>query len=235
VSTPAHTVIVCAPADQPLDWYTASELMDDHDLPSGTPYPWYPIRRRRLLGWFSRWSARHLTGTVRRLGAVTRAAGGRKSRLDLSLAAGTAHHSAVYRWRLWQQIARTTPAARPWSQFAALHRADPAKVPLAEAVRRFEAQPRVLAMLAHNTHPARPVTLDPNELDAYQAGEATYTALHWQRAITGDMVITADGRLLRPASGSVADRLRYLGEALAYLHRLPAHGHMIAVRVTAHP
>jgi hypothetical protein len=235
VSTPAHTVIVCAPADQPLDWYTASELMDDHDLPSGTPCPRFPVRRRRVLGWFSRWSARHLTGTVRRLGAVTWTAGGRKSRLDLSLAAGHAHHTAVTRWRLWYHAVKGTPAARPWPYFLTQHQTDPATVTYSQAVDRFEAQPRVLAMLAHNTHPTRPVTLDPNELDAYQAGEATYTALHWQRAITGDMVITTDGRLLRPASGSVADRLRYLGEALAYLHRLPAHGHMIAVRVTAHP
>ncbi|MEV4283761.1 hypothetical protein [Actinoplanes xinjiangensis] len=233
MSTPAHTVIVCAPTDQPLDWFTASQLINDHQLPPGTPYPLYPVRRRRIIGWFSRWSDRHLTGPVRRFGAVTRCAGGRKSRLDLTGAAHTAHRAAVHRWRLWQQIVRDTPAARPWSQFVADHLAHPAKMPLVETVRRFEAQPRVLAMLAYNAHPARLATLDPAELDAYQAGEATYAVLHWQRAITGDMVVTADGRLLRPASPSVADRLRYLSQALAYLHHLPSGGHLLALRVTA--
>jgi hypothetical protein len=235
VSTPAHTVVVCAPPDQPLDWFTASQLMDDHDLPSGTPVPRFPVRRRRIVGWFSRWSARHLVNAVRRCGAVTWTAGGRKSRLDLRLAAGHAHRIAAGRWRLWHQVVKATPVARPWPYFLAQHLANPAEVSYGKAVDLFEAQPRVLAMLAYNAHPARPVTLDPDELDAYQAGEATYTVLHWQRAITGDMVITADGRLLKPASGAVADRLRFLSAAMAYLHRLPSGGHLLAVRVTAQP
>jgi hypothetical protein len=235
VSTPAHTVIVCAPPDRPLDWFTASEIIDGHRLPTGTPVALYPVRHRRIIGWFTRWSARHLTGPVRRFGAVTRTTGGRKSRLDLSAATRREHHAAVHRWRRWQQVVHGTPTARPWSQFAAQHLAGPAKMPLAEAVRRFEAQPRVLAMLAHNVHLPPPARLDPGELDAYQAGEATYTVLHWQRAITGDMIITVDGRLLRPASGTIADRLRYLGAALAYLHRLPARSHLLAVRIAAHP
>lgn len=225
------TVIVCAPAGQPLDWFTASELMDDHDLPSGTPCLRYPVRRRRILGWFSRWSTHHLISAVRRYGAVTWTAGGRKSRLDLRLAAGHAHHTAVTRWRLWQQAVKGTPVARPWPYYLAQHQADPAKVSHDQAVHRFEAQPRVLAMLAYNAHPTRPCTLDPNELDAYQAGEDTYTALHWQRAITGDMLVTADGQLLQPASWTVADRLHYLRRASAYLHQLPRRGQLLAVRI----
>ncbi|MFC4071902.1 hypothetical protein [Actinoplanes subglobosus] len=235
MSTSAHTVIVCASPDEPFDWFTASEIVDTHDLPPGIPCPRYPVRRRRILGWFTRWSARHLISVVRRFGAVTLTAGGRKSRLDFTVAAGHAHRAAVARWRCWDQVVRGLPVARPWPYFLAQHQATPAKVPYREAVRRFEAQPRVLAMLAHNAHPARPVTLDPNELDAYQAGEGTYATLHWQRAITGDMVITADGRLLRPASGAVADRLHYLSQALAYLHRLPSGSQLLALRVTTQP
>ncbi|BEL05726.1 hypothetical protein Q0Z83_039170 [Actinoplanes sichuanensis] len=232
MSTPAFTVVVCAAADRPLDWFTASELMDAHDLPSGTPCPHYPVRRRRLIGWFSRWSAHHLIAAVRRNGAVTRTAGGRRNRLDLHLAARQAHRAALIRWRQWHRAVKGTPAARPWTHFLEQHRTDPDEVSYDEAVARFEAQPRVLAMLAYNAHPARPITLDPNELDAYQAGEDTYTVLHWQRAITGDMLVTADGRLLQPTSPTVADRLHYLREASAYLHRFPARGRLLAVRIT---
>src|SRR3954449_9229637 len=114
---------------------------------------------------------------------------------------------------MWAQIVRTTPQARPWRDFLAQHTADPGKVCLEEARRRFEEQPRVLAMLSYNSHPMSRVELDPYELDAYQAGEATYTVVHWQQAITGEAVLTDDGRLLESASPSLADTLRFLTEA----------------------
>jgi hypothetical protein len=101
-----------------------------------------------------------------------------------------------------------------------------------EAVRRFEAQPRVLAMLAYNTHPVARHRRDPYELDAYQAGEATYTVVHWQHAIAADTLITDDGRLLQPASASLADRLRYLAEAGTYLRGLSRRHQLLAVKVT---
>jgi hypothetical protein len=69
-------------------------------------------------------------------------------------------------------------------------------------------------------------------LDAYQAGEATYTVVHWQHAIAADALITDDGRLLHPASASLADRLRYLAEAGAYLRGLSRRHQLLAVKVT---
>jgi hypothetical protein len=69
-------------------------------------------------------------------------------------------------------------------------------------------------------------------LDAYQAGEATYTVVHWQPAIAADTLITDDGRLLQPASVSLADRLRNLAEAGAYLRGLPRRHQLLAVKVT---
>ena len=231
----SRTVIVCMPADRIIDWFSASEILDWHHLPAGTPHPRFPVRRPRLIGWFSRWSARHLVQAVRRFGAVTHAAGGRKSRLDLTAAVTRANAAAVSRWRTWAAVVRTTPAARTWSDFLAQHKANPAKVSLEEATRRFEEQPRVLAMLSYNSHPSSRVELDPYELDAYQAGEATYAVVHWQQAITGDALVTDDGRLLEPTSGSLADRLRYLTEAGAYLNRLRRSHQILAVTVAAQP
>jgi hypothetical protein len=234
-TTTARIVLVCMPPDRPIDWFSASEILDWHNLPAGTPRTMFPIRHRRIVGWFSRFSARHLVQVTRRFGAVAWAAGGRLGRLDLTAMATGANMHAVYRWRTWEQVVRKTPQARPWEDFHAQHKADPKKVSLEEATRRFEAQPRVLAMLAHNSHPLCVVALDPYELDAYQAGEATYAAVHWQQAVTGHAVVTHDGRLLEPASPSLADKLRFLAEAGKYLHKLSRSHQILAVAVAAQP
>jgi hypothetical protein len=233
VSTTERIIVVCTPAGTLLDWFTASEIIEWNDLPTGTPCTRYPVRHRTLLGWFTRWSARHLVQVVRRFGAVTDAAGGRRGRLDLPGAAYRAHLAAVYRWRLWAVVVRSTPSARTWDWFYAQHRADPRKISVVEARRRFESQPRIVAMLAHNAHPMARVALDPYELDAYQAGEATYTVLHWQHALVGDALITTEGLLLQPASASLADRLRYLRVASHHLHTLPDSAQVLAVTVPA--
>jgi hypothetical protein len=226
-----RTVIVCLPAGSPIDWFSASEILDWHSLPTGTPHPFYPVRRRRVLGWLSRWSQRHLVAPVRRFGQVTHAAGGRRARLDLTAAAAAANQHAAHRWRTWTQVVAGTPPARPWADFHAQHQADPGKLSREEAVRRFEAQPRVLAMLAYNTHPVARWQLDPYELEAYQAGQATYAAVHWQQALAGDTMITDDGRLLEPASTSLADQLRYLTQAGAHLRKLTRRQQILAVQI----
>lgn len=235
MTTTTRIVLVCMPADTPVDWFSASEILDWHHLPAGTPRTMFPIRHRRIVGWFSRFSARHLVQATRRFGAVTFAAGGRLGRLDLTAMAAGANAHAVYRWRTWEQAVRKTPPARPWEDFLAQHMADPKKVSYDEATRRFEAQPRVLAMLSHNSHPLCRAELDPYELDAYQAGEATYAAVHWQQALTGHALVTHDGRLLEPASPSLADRLRFLAEAGKYLHKLRRSHQILAVAVGAQP
>jgi hypothetical protein len=76
-------------------------------------------------------------------------------------------------------------------------------------------------MLAYNAHPVAGDRLDPYELDAYQAGEATYTVVVWQHAVAADALITDDGRVLQPSSASLADRLRYLAVAGAYVRGRP--------------
>ena len=230
------TVIVALPDGTRADWLHIVQILAWHARPAAVPHVVFPVRRRRLLSWATRWTARHLLDPVHRHGAVTHAAGGRRSRLDLPRLATLARNQATARWWTWHaHIARTAPAAKPWEHFHAEHLRDPDKLPLAEARRRFEAQPRVLAMLAYNSYPAVPHALDPEDLAAFQAGEAVYVALHWQRALTGDALITPDGHLLQPASPTLADRLRYHTDAGRVLASLSGRQHLVAVKAAPAP
>ncbi|MEV4544664.1 hypothetical protein [Micromonospora echinaurantiaca] len=217
-------VTVCFAPGEHADWFAASEKVNDLLHANGTPARRYHVRHRPLLGWLTRWFAYFLLDAARRFGAVTRAAGGRKSRLDLTGTAATAAQDAAQRWRAWNtHVAAITKPARPWEHYLAQHHADPTKVSLAEARRRFEQQPHVLAMLAH--------TLDPYELSVYQAGEATYSALYWRKALIGDALITTDGQLLLPASDSIADRFRFLNAACTYLRSLRSNARLCAIAI----
>ncbi|MFI7578288.1 hypothetical protein [Micromonospora sp. NPDC049497] len=219
-----HVVTVCFATGEDADWFAASEKINDVLHTDGTPARRYRVRHRRLIGWLTRFLGYHLLDAARRFGAVTMAAGGRKSRLDLTGTAAKAAHDASRRWRAWNtHINATTRPAHPWEDYLAQHHADPAKVTVAEARRRFEQQPRVLAMLAHS--------FNPYELSVYQAGEATYVGLHWRIALIGDALITTDGRLLMPASDSVADRFRFLNDACAYLRGLRSSARLCAVTI----
>jgi hypothetical protein len=227
-STPpaARIVTVCFNRGDDADWFAASEKVHQLMHANGTPARRFRVRHRRLIGWLTRFFGYYLLDAARTFGAITLAAGGRKNRLDLPGMSLTAANEATARWRAWHlHINATTKPARVWEDFLAQHHADPDKVPLAEARRRFEQQPRVLAMLAHpGGH-----TFDPYELSLYRAGEATYAALHWRIALIGDALITTDGRLLRPATDSLADRFRFLNDACSYLRSLHSHARLCAV------
>lgn len=223
-----QVITVCFAAGDDADWFAASEKVNDLLHANGTPARRYHVRHRVLIGWLTRFFGYFLLDAARRFGAITMAAGGRKARLDLNATAARATHEAAQRWRAFNtHIAATTHPARVWEDYLAQHHADPTKVSLAEARRRFEQQPRVLAMLAHTgSH-----SFDPYELAAYQAGEATYTGLHWRVALIGDALITTDGRLLTPASDTLADRFRFLNEACTYLRGLRSSSRLCAVTI----
>jgi hypothetical protein len=223
-----RVVTVCFAPDSDADWFHASEQVFNRLGANGTPARRYHVRHRHLVGWLTRWFGYFLLDAVRRFGAYTLAAGGRKGRLDLNATAARAAHDAVLRWRAWNTyIAATTRPARTWEDFLAQHHADPTKVSIHEARRRFEQQPRILAMLAHSGA----YTFDPYELPAYQAGEATYAGLHWRTAPIGDLLITTDGRLMAPAGDSLADRFRFLNDACAYLRSLRSNTRLCAVAI----
>ena len=221
-------VTVCFNPGDDADWFAASEKVNDLMDANGTPARRFRIRHRRLIGWLTRFFGYYLLDAARTFGAVTLAAGGRKSRLDLPGMSMIAANEATARWRAWHlHINVTTKPARIWEDFLAQHHADPDKVSLAEARRRFEQQPRVLAMLAH----AGGYVFDPYELSLYQAGEATYAGLYWRTALIGDALITTDNRIMRPASGSLADRFRFLNDACMYLRSLNDRARLCAVTI----
>jgi hypothetical protein len=49
--------------------------------------------------------------------------------------------------------------------------------------------------------------------------------------VLGDALVTTDGRLLQPSSPTLANRLRYLTEAGAYLRSVGRTGQLLAVKV----
>jgi hypothetical protein len=222
-------VTVCFNPGTDADWFAASEKVNDLMQANGVPARRFRVRHRRFIGWLTRFFGFYLLDAARKVGAVTVAAGGRKSRLDLTGMSLTAANDAIARWRAWHMyINNTTKPARVWEDFLAEHLAAPAKLSLTEARRRFERQPRVLAMLAY----AGGTVFDPYELSLYQAGEATYAGLYWRVALIGDALITTDGHLMKPASDSLADRFRFLNAACAYLRTLNNHARLCAVAIS---
>jgi hypothetical protein len=234
--TRTRNVIVALPDGTAADWLRVSQILAWHGHPACIPLTAFPVRHHRLLGLITRWSTRHLMDPARHHGSVTRAAGGRLSRLDLARLVIQARNDAAARWQTWNAfVARTTPTARPWETFATDSQKDPDAQRDDKARRTFETQPRVLSMLAYNSYPAAPHHLDPDELTAYQAGEAVYVALHWQQAITGDALVTPDGQFLEPQSPSLADRLRYLADATRVIYGLNPHQHLVSVQAAPAP
>jgi len=227
-----QVVTVCFAPGEDADWFSASEKVNDLLNANGTPARRYHVRHRKLIGWITRFLDYYLVDTARRFGAITKAAGGRKGRLDLNGGAATAATQARLRWHAWNHYMNTTTAtakpARTWEDFQAIHQADPAKLSLNEARRRFEQQPRIVAMLAYSgAH-----EFDPYELAAYQAGEHAYAGLHWRIAIVGDLLITAEGKVLKPASDTIADRMRFFNEAIKYLKSLKSSARLCAVTIS---
>ncbi|MEU4693751.1 hypothetical protein [Actinoplanes sp. NPDC023714] len=219
-------VTVCFAPDTDANWFTASEQLDELLSTNGVPVQRFHVRHRPLIGWLTRFLSYWLISAARRFGAVTTTAGGRKSRLDLDRTAAASADRAAARWRDWYtQVVAKTPTARCWEDFLAQHRAAPDDVSEDEARRRFEQQPRVLAMLAH----VGDQRLDPYELGLYQAGESAYVGFYWRVALVGDALITTDGTLMRAASSSHADRFRFLDEACAYLGALQAGTRLCAL------
>jgi hypothetical protein len=225
-----RTVIVCLPPDHAADWFTASLAVADHLHGSAVLQVRFPVRHRRILGWLAtRWTARWLLAAQRRGGAVSRAAGGRLGRLDLRLAGQAAWLDAAARWAVWRKVTGGLRQPAPWETYLRRHQAKPDRLSPHEARRMFLRQPAVAAMLAHNAIPAQRHLLDPDELDAYQAGPHAYATRHMLAAVAGDAMLTADGRWLEPASPAFTDVLAYLHRAAGHLHALPRHAQIVAL------
>jgi hypothetical protein len=229
-----RTVIVCLPPDTAADWFTSSlapspALADHVDAPIELQAR-FPVRRRPVLGWLgARWSTHRLLAPQRRRGAVSRAAGGRVARLDLRLAGQAAWLDATARWTAWRHLTRGLRQPTPWEAYLRRHQAKPDRLSLDEARRMFLRQPAVAAMLAHNAIPAQRHLLDPDEIDAYQAGPRAYATRHMLTAVAGDAMLTADGQWLEPASPAFTDVIAYLHRAAGHLHDLPRRAQIVAL------
>jgi hypothetical protein len=229
-TTKPRTLIVCLPAGT-ADVVTATAAVADHV--DGIPQLAlrFPVRHRWLIGWVTRWLTYWLVGARRRSGVVTWAAGGRISRLNLTGATGNAYLAAAARWAYWKQVTAGTREASPWEHFLRRHRADPKAMSLDEARRRFLAQPRIQAMQIANAVPGRHHHLDPDEVDAYQAGHHAYTTRHQLAAVAGDAMLTTDGQFLQPASEAFTDVIAYLNQAAGHVHRLGRRQQLVAMTI----
>ncbi|HEY6797273.1 MAG TPA: hypothetical protein VI248_21575 [Kineosporiaceae bacterium] len=157
--------------------------------------------------------------------------------------AGAAGWQAQQRWQAWKTlVAAGTPRAREWESFhpgrptehQAGHNPRFRRVLTPDGAKaRFEAQPRVLAMLAVNGQRVLPFPLDPYELAGFHAGERVYCTLAAQQAVVGQMLVLPGGFAYRSVTTSVADRLGYQHATLDVLHRLNPDRHLAAVIRTA--
>ncbi|WP_229789627.1 hypothetical protein [Pilimelia terevasa] len=137
--------------------------------------------------------------------------------------------AAAVRHQVWTETVRGTRNAHDWNRYLARHLDQPDRYGHTQAVRDFQAQPRVLAMRAHNAaQPAGP-QLDPYELEALQAGPAAYQHLHATAAVCGDALLTADRHTWQPTTGLLADRIAYLGRANAHLTHLRPDTRLLAI------
>ena len=156
-------------------------------------------------------------------------AGGPIGYLDLAGMRAAAGFHAGLRWHQWSQAVDGTRAAQPWHVIEAQHRADPGKLPFAQARRRFLDQPRINAMhLSNAANPAAP-QLDFAEIEMFQAGYQAYQHYHALTALCGDALMPADGERLQPAGDALADRISYLADAARLLESLPRKQCVVAV------
>lgn len=237
VTTKPRTIIVCTPAGSGSSWspeggtnWLSHTAVGNHLVGMATPSPRFPVRHRKLIGWVTRWTTRHLVAAERRYGVVRHAAGGRHSRLDLKSVQHGAWYQATYRWTMWRQVTGGQPKAHPWVEYLRRHQADPNKVSLEDARAKFLAQPMIAAMLAHNANPANHRwELDPYEVDAYQAGSTAYATKQMLAALCGDAMLTIDGQWLEPDSDSFADTCTYLKQAARHIRDLSRRAMVVAV------
>lgn len=178
------------------------------------------------------WHRRQLINVRRgRKGTPADCAGGPLAYLNLALMRNAAGFHAGLRWQQWHQTVAGTRAARPWHEFDAEHRANPAKLSLDAARARFWHQPRINAMRAYNAANPSAAPLDPYEVEMFQAGQQAHQHYHAMYAVCGDALMPLTGQRIQPASDSLADRLTYLGHTTRLLRNLPATQRIAAIAV----
>ncbi|MEV4481836.1 hypothetical protein [Micromonospora coxensis] len=222
--TPAPTIahmIICLPDELPAEALTTHHL-DTHFGVTGTLTPLF-------------WAVAHLRPWQRHLmiglrkGRPAPCAGGPVRLLDLQGIRQAAAVGAGIRYQIWQQVVHGTGIATPWPVFETRHLTHPDRYPLQAAIVDFHAQPRVQAMRLNSAANPGPGQPGVGELEMYQAGQIAYQHYCAASAITCDAMLTADGRKLAPGSDTLAHRITYIEQALAYLGTLGPDQRLLAV------
>lgn len=218
-AAPTRTVVVALPAGTPtvdlLDAAAARLAGAGFATAGGVAH--FPARRGRARHFVDWWNGFTSGGAI--------------ARLDLAAMRHRAVLAAAAQWQWWRYVTASTPAARTWPDAWGRVEHDP-RYPVDRAVRDFHAQPRVVAMQAHNALPGQRWPLPLQDLELFQAGHRTYTSLAWLAAVPGDGFVCVDGPLLQPHSERVADRIAYLRLANAHLEQLGRDAALVAVHVT---
>lgn len=213
-----RVVVVCLTSRTPIPDLTdqALNVLDERGLPTNgllVPHFTTNTRHRRELIDYRR--------------ATT--SGGPKRLLDLTTMRNRAAAIAAAQWTQWEQVVKGTRPANPYWAYVEKHEYDPRAYPMAQARSDYWAQPRVMAMAAHNSVPSMTWPLPVSALEAFQSGPSTYTNLAWLAAVPGDALILPTGQLLSPLGYRLADQLQFLTAARSRLDQLGPDTRLVAV------
>jgi len=212
-----RTNVVCVPADvDTADLrHHATETLAVRGLPTAGVLPHFTTRTRRTRKLIDRWRGRTSGGPIRLL--------------DLDAMRRAAVAAAAAEWALWARVVDDTRPATPFWSYVERHTADPDRYPVSRAQADYLAQPRIVAMAAHNALPNRPLLLPTAAVEAFQAGYTTYLNLAWLAAVPADGFAPVTGGWLCPASQRLRHRLDYLAAANAHLNHLTPQTRLVAV------
>lgn len=220
-----RTMIVCVPEELSTQVLGSTRNLDRHLGVNATSEARFWAKNDTYL-----WQNKHLIDLRKSTkGAPRYCAGGPVRLLDLAGMRNAAFVGASMRHQQWAAVVRGTRDAQPWQSFLLRHLADANKYPFDRARLEFEAQPRVLAMRAHNAAFTNGVHLDPiDELEMLQAGPATYANFHSMWTVCTDAILTLSHGIWHPVSDSAADRLDHLSQALRYVENLDPDQRLLA-------
>ena len=212
-----RTAVVCLPAD--IDAANlaqrAATALNERGLPTAGVLPHFATRTWRTSKLIDRWQGR--------------TSGGPLKLLDLDGMRRAAYTAAATEWMWWDRLVKGTKPAQPFWWYVDKHHADPTRYPITRAQADYRAQPRILAMTAHNAIPNQPVPLPTAAVEAFQSGYSGYLNLAWLAAVPGDGLAPITGGWLSPPSQGLADQLDYLRAANAHLAGLHPATRLVAV------
>jgi hypothetical protein len=211
-----RTAVVCLPTETVVADLAprATAIVTGSGLHAAGVLPHFPTHTRRARRLIDRWCGRTSGGPI--------------GLLDLDGMRRAALTAAADEWAVWDTVVKGTRPAQPYWHYLDRHHAEP-RYPLAAAQADYLAQPRILAMAAHNALPRQSVPLPTAAVEAFQAGYATYLNLAWLAAAPADWFAPLTGDPLAAVRGRLADQLRYLTAANAHLARLHPTTRLVAV------